>query len=120
MPGKQRRDITQSPYLVNQGTLIGSVFTWLIWLPYRSYVLAKKESTLLSEFYLLKLVRRQTLISFYYALFIFLFLSKYVLVLHPLFPTRYGKMRALSSEIKIDQDDFIEWISFLPSKLEEP
>ena len=32
-------------------------------------------------------------------------------------PPRRGRMQALSSEFKIDQADFIYWMSFLPSNL---
>ena len=32
-------------------------------------------------------------------------------------PPRQGRMQALSPEFKIDQADFIYWMSFLPSNL---
>lgn len=38
---------------------------------------------------------------------------------HLLFPFRGGKTRALNSECKADQDNFTDWMSFLPSNLVE-
>ena len=42
-----------------------------------------------------------------------------VLVRPLLFCTKRGKMWVLSSECKIDQTDFTNWVSFLPSNLME-
>ena len=36
-----------------------------------------------------------------------------------LFPSKRGRTRVLSSECKIDQADFPDWMSFLPSNLME-
>ena len=54
----------------------------------------------------------------YIYIYIYIYINEYVLLLCLLLcPPRRGRMQALSSEFKIDQADFIYWMSFLPSNL---